>query len=164
MRVGKSAVTGERFARGMTFEEYVTYAGSPDNLAREAWGGYFPDGGSIGALPSITRTVSAATSRPRGPSRPPSRQRRATPVNSPPSRSAFLRHLGVGGDRRDPQRSHVSRYDVEAKASSPTEAGVRPANAARGARPTSSARSTARPRRAASSRTRSKTTGIGVRR
>jgi hypothetical protein len=30
----------------MTFEEYVTYTGSAENLAREAWGGYFPDGGS----------------------------------------------------------------------------------------------------------------------
>jgi hypothetical protein len=44
-----SAVTPERFARGMTFDEYVRYAGSPENLAREAWGGDFPDGGSYGA-------------------------------------------------------------------------------------------------------------------
>jgi hypothetical protein len=42
-----SVVTPARFARGMTFEEYVRHAGSPENLAREAWGGYFPDGGSI---------------------------------------------------------------------------------------------------------------------
>jgi Thioredoxin len=41
-----SAVTPERFARGMTFEQYVTYAGSAENLAREAFGSYFPDGGS----------------------------------------------------------------------------------------------------------------------
>jgi hypothetical protein len=40
-------ITPERFARGMTFEQYVRYAGSPENLAREAWGGYFPDAGSI---------------------------------------------------------------------------------------------------------------------
>jgi hypothetical protein len=40
-------ITPERFAKGMTFEEYVRYAGSPANLAREAWGGYFPDSGSI---------------------------------------------------------------------------------------------------------------------
>jgi hypothetical protein len=33
----------------MTFEEYLRYVGSPENLAREAWGGYFPDSGSIGA-------------------------------------------------------------------------------------------------------------------
>ena len=47
-------MTPERFARGMTFEEYVTFAGSPENLAREGfdirrfslvrprvdWGGY----------------------------------------------------------------------------------------------------------------------------
>jgi hypothetical protein len=44
--VAKSVVTAERFARGMTFEQYVAYTGSPENLAREAWGGYFPDGGS----------------------------------------------------------------------------------------------------------------------
>jgi hypothetical protein len=44
-----SVVTAERFARGSTFDEYVRYAGSPENLAREAWGGYFPDGGSFGA-------------------------------------------------------------------------------------------------------------------
>jgi hypothetical protein len=41
-----SAVTPERFARGMTFEQYVTYAGSPENLAREAFGSYHPDGGA----------------------------------------------------------------------------------------------------------------------
>ena len=44
-----SAVTPERFAKGMTFDEYVTYAGSAENLAREAWGGYLPDSGSFGA-------------------------------------------------------------------------------------------------------------------
>jgi hypothetical protein len=42
-------VTPERYAQGMTFEQYVTYVGSPENLAREAFGGYFPDGGSFGA-------------------------------------------------------------------------------------------------------------------
>ena len=42
-------VTPERFARGMTFAEYVTYAGSPENLAREGFGGrYLPDAGSVG--------------------------------------------------------------------------------------------------------------------
>jgi thioredoxin family protein len=47
--VAQSAVTPERFAKGMTFEQYVTYAGSPENLAREAFGGrYLPDGGSVG--------------------------------------------------------------------------------------------------------------------
>jgi hypothetical protein len=44
-----SVVTAERFAKGMTFDEYVRYIGSPENLAREAFGSYFPDGGSIGA-------------------------------------------------------------------------------------------------------------------
>ena len=47
--MAKSVVTPERFAKGMTFDEYVKYAGSPENLAREAFGGYFPDGGSSGA-------------------------------------------------------------------------------------------------------------------
>jgi hypothetical protein len=47
--VAKSVVTPERFAKGMTFDEYVRYAGSPENLAREAFGGgYRPDGGSLG--------------------------------------------------------------------------------------------------------------------
>src|SRR6185436_3950997 len=46
---GEPAVTPERYAQGMTFEQYVAYVGSPDNLAREAFGGYFPDGGSFGA-------------------------------------------------------------------------------------------------------------------
>ena len=32
-------VTAERFGQGMTFAEYVTYAGSPANLKREATGG-----------------------------------------------------------------------------------------------------------------------------
>jgi len=46
--MAQSVVTPERFARGMTFEQYVKYTGSPENLAREAFGSYFPDGGSIG--------------------------------------------------------------------------------------------------------------------
>jgi len=29
-------ITAERFAMGMTFDEYVTYVGTPENLAREA--------------------------------------------------------------------------------------------------------------------------------
>ena len=41
-----SAVTPERFAKGMTFDEYVRYTGSPENLRREAFGGYHPDSGS----------------------------------------------------------------------------------------------------------------------
>ncbi len=45
--MAKSVVTPERFARGMTFEQYVAYTATPENLAREAWGGYFPDAGSI---------------------------------------------------------------------------------------------------------------------
>jgi thioredoxin family protein len=44
--MAESVVTPERFAKGMTFDEYVRYVGSPDNLGREAWGGYVADGGS----------------------------------------------------------------------------------------------------------------------
>ena len=47
--MSKSAVTPERFAKGRTFDEYVKYVGSAENLAREAFAGYFPDGGSYGA-------------------------------------------------------------------------------------------------------------------
>jgi hypothetical protein len=44
-----SAVTPERFAKGMTFDEYLAYSGSPENLAREGFGGrYLPDAGSVG--------------------------------------------------------------------------------------------------------------------
>jgi hypothetical protein len=46
--VAKSVVTPVRFARGMTFEQYVTYTGSPENLAREGFGSYNPAAGSIG--------------------------------------------------------------------------------------------------------------------
>ena len=46
--MAKSAVTAERFAKGMTFDEYVMYAGSPQNLAREAFGSCYPDGGAMG--------------------------------------------------------------------------------------------------------------------
>jgi hypothetical protein len=44
-----SVVTPERFAKGMTFDQYASYAGSAENLAREAFGGYLPDGGSFAA-------------------------------------------------------------------------------------------------------------------
>jgi hypothetical protein len=33
----------------MTFDEYVNFVGTPENLAREGWGGYFADAGSFGA-------------------------------------------------------------------------------------------------------------------
>ena len=52
-----SVVTAERFAKGMTFDEYVTYAGSAENLAREAFGSYFPDGGAAGAPRKDNSTV-----------------------------------------------------------------------------------------------------------
>src|SRR2546428_3651787 len=44
-----SIVTAERFARGMTFDEYVKYTGTAENLAREGFGSYFPDSGSMSA-------------------------------------------------------------------------------------------------------------------
>jgi len=34
-----SVVTSERFASGMTFDQYVTYVGTPENLKREGSGG-----------------------------------------------------------------------------------------------------------------------------
>jgi hypothetical protein len=43
-----SVVTAARFARGMTFDQYVQWAGSAENLAREAFSSYHPDAGSIG--------------------------------------------------------------------------------------------------------------------
>jgi hypothetical protein len=45
----RSVVTPERFATGMTFDDYVKWTGSAENLAREGFGSYFADGGSIGA-------------------------------------------------------------------------------------------------------------------
>ena len=47
--MAKTAVSPERFARGRTIEEYLTYVGSKENLARESFGGYHPDSGSLGA-------------------------------------------------------------------------------------------------------------------
>ena len=44
-----SVVTAERFAKGRTFDEYLKFVGSPENLAREAFGSYHPDAGSIAA-------------------------------------------------------------------------------------------------------------------
>ncbi|HSE06214.1 MAG TPA: thioredoxin family protein [Methylomirabilota bacterium] len=44
--MARSVVTPERFAKGMTFDEYLRYTGSAENLAREAFGSYFPDGGA----------------------------------------------------------------------------------------------------------------------
>src|ERR1700730_4565254 len=34
----------------MTFEQYVTYTGSPENLSCEGFGSFNPDGGSIGTV------------------------------------------------------------------------------------------------------------------
>jgi hypothetical protein len=41
-----SVVTAQRFAQGRTFEEYVKYIATPDNLSREGFGGYYADAGS----------------------------------------------------------------------------------------------------------------------
>ena len=38
MERGKSVVTPERFASGMTFDQYVAYVGTPENLKREGSG------------------------------------------------------------------------------------------------------------------------------
>ena len=46
--MSKSVVTPERFAKGMTFDEYVKHVGTPENLAREGFSAYHPDAGSIG--------------------------------------------------------------------------------------------------------------------
>jgi hypothetical protein len=43
-----SVITPARFAQGRTFEQYLAYVGTPENLAREGFGGsYLPDGGSV---------------------------------------------------------------------------------------------------------------------
>jgi hypothetical protein len=44
-----SVVTAARFAQGRTFEDYVKYIATAENLAREAFGSYYPDAGSKGA-------------------------------------------------------------------------------------------------------------------
>jgi len=54
--MASSVVTPQRFAKGRTFEDYVRYVGTPENLAREAWGGYFPDSGS---KPTVRKDNSA---------------------------------------------------------------------------------------------------------
>ncbi len=46
--MSQSVVTAARFAKGMTFDEYVKYVGTPENLAREGFSSYHPDAGSIG--------------------------------------------------------------------------------------------------------------------
>jgi len=46
--MSQSVVTAARFAKGRTFDEYVKYVGTPENLAREGFASYHPDAGSIG--------------------------------------------------------------------------------------------------------------------
>ncbi len=72
--MAKSAVTPERFAKGRTFDEYVAYVGSAENLAREAFGSYFPDGGAKprpaqGQQRGVPRALRAGA--PRATTRPP---------------------------------------------------------------------------------------------
>jgi hypothetical protein len=55
--MASSVVTPQRFAQGRNFEEYVRYVGTPENLAREAWGGYFPDSGSMATARKDNSTV-----------------------------------------------------------------------------------------------------------
>lgn len=43
-----SVVTPERFGHGRTFDQYLKYIGTPENLGREAFSAYHPDAGSIG--------------------------------------------------------------------------------------------------------------------
>ena len=47
--MARTVVTPERFATGMTFDEYAATPAAPRTSRREAFGGYFPDGGSRGA-------------------------------------------------------------------------------------------------------------------
>ena len=44
----KTVVTPQRFAQGRTFEQYLAYIATPENLEREAFGSYYPAGGSKG--------------------------------------------------------------------------------------------------------------------
>lgn len=44
-----SVVTAQRFAQGRTFEAYVKYIGTPENLSREGFGSYYGDAGSKAA-------------------------------------------------------------------------------------------------------------------
>jgi len=46
--MSQSVITPQRFAKGMTFDEYVKYISTPENLAREGFAAYHPDAGSIG--------------------------------------------------------------------------------------------------------------------
>ena len=46
--MSQSVVTAARFAKGRTFDEYVKYVGTPENLAREGFSSYHSDAGSIG--------------------------------------------------------------------------------------------------------------------
>ena len=63
--MAKSVVTPERFAKGRTFDEYVTYAGSPENLAREAFGQLLP-GRRREAAPRARTTARCFASATRG--------------------------------------------------------------------------------------------------
>jgi hypothetical protein len=76
-----SVVTPERFAKGMTFDEYVRYAGGPENLAREAFGSYFPT--AARSAPRARTTARCCASGMRG--RTSATIRRPPSSGSPPS-------------------------------------------------------------------------------
>jgi len=59
----KSVVTPERFASGMTFDQYVAYVGTPENLKREALGGRGSTGARISARPTRRRGCTTHRSR-----------------------------------------------------------------------------------------------------
>src|SRR3989449_5661117 len=73
----KSVVTPERFASGMTFDQYVAYVGTPENLKREGSGRPRLDWSAhLGAIYEATRlhdaqvaAVKWLTARPNGPAR-----------------------------------------------------------------------------------------------
>ena len=64
--MAKSVVTAERFAKGRTFDEYVKYVGSPENLAREAFGSYFPTAARSAPLARTTARSSVSATPGRG--------------------------------------------------------------------------------------------------
>jgi thiol-disulfide isomerase/thioredoxin len=74
----RSVVTPERFAQGMTFEQYVAYVGTPDNLKREAsqgearrdWSGYLRKAyESVRLTDSQAAAVKWLTAQPSGPAK-----------------------------------------------------------------------------------------------
>ncbi|OLB06414.1 MAG: hypothetical protein AUH14_05995, partial [Candidatus Rokubacteria bacterium 13_2_20CM_69_15_1] len=74
----RSVVTPERFARGMTFDAYVAYVGTPDNLKREGsqgearrdWSGYLRRAYEAARLTDAqAASVAWLTAQPNGPAK-----------------------------------------------------------------------------------------------